>query len=472
MSFKKTFLRNLFVSGGFTYLAQLVTFLASFITSRLLSPKDFGLVGLIAVFSGFITIFSDSGISMAVIRSPFKETYYRGLHYLSIIIGACLTVISILLIYPIALFYDNRDIILPGIAIAFLFIIKSFSIVPIAVLQKELRFGAAGRAVFISTLIGTISTIVMAFTGFKFWSLIWSQYVTAVISGILLYSNSSAIFKKTKLSVVKKSFLLAKRLIGSLIGFNMINYWARNADNLIVGKYYGTAELGIYNRAYMMLQIPLNLITGIFSTVLLPSFIKHKEAGGDMEQEYYFILKIISILNLPVAIILLLFPDKLVMILWGPNWIAVAKLLPYFGLLVLTQTLTSTQASILVILKFEKDLMFLGWINSAFMVTGIIIGATISLTSIAAFYSLSYILLVLPLYIFYLFNYKLRSGRNALRFWLPKLFLSAFIWSGIYYSVFPIVLCGLILWTIIILWDARSGLAIVSKRFLPGLSKT
>lgn len=471
MSFKKIFFKNLFVSGGFTYLTQLLTLAASLITSRLLTPADFGLVGLITVFSGFISAFSENAIAMAVIRSEYKQTYYRGLNYLSIILGVMLCVITILLIYPISFFYENPDIIWPGIAIAFLFIGRSVSIVPTALLQKELRFAKAGSILFVSTLAGTLSTIVIAYIGAKYWALIWSQYVMAIVSFIILYSNKQDVFAKTKTAVVKKTFILARKLIGSIVGFNMVNYWARNADNLIVGKYYGTTDLGIYNRAYMMLMMPLNLITAIFSSVMYPSLIRHKNNGGDVQAEYYFMLKIISLINIPIAIVLILFPQPLVRIFWGENWMEVANLLPYFGLLVLTQTLASTLASIMVIHNLEKELMFSGWINAVFMVTGIIFGATISLTAIAAFYSLSYILIVLPVYIFYVFNYKLRSKGNVLKFWLPKLFLSAIIWSGIYFVVFPVVLISLLIWIIVILWDVRKELALISNRLLSTFTK-
>lgn len=465
MSFKKTFFKNLFISGGYTYLSQLVIFFASFVTSRLLSPKDFGLVGLIAVFSGFITIFSDSGISMAVIRSGYKETYYRGLNFLSIFIGVILCIITILFIYPISLFYKNPEIILPGIAIAFVFVLRSLSIVPAAVMQKEFRFGSAGKILLLSTLAGTISTIIMAYFGFKYWSLIWSQYITAIVSFLLTYKITPKLYAKTAIIVIRKAFLLARTLIKSLIGFNMINYWARNADNLVVGKYYGTADLGIYNRAYMMLQMPLNLITGIFSSVLLPTFVRYKNEGGDVETEYYFILKVISLINLPIAVILILFPEALVRLLWGTNWIQVAQLLPYFGLLVMTQTLTSTLGSLLVVQKEEKTLMYSGWISSAFMVTGIIIGSTISLASIASFYSLAYIILVLPFNIVYVFKMRLKFVSRIITFWIPKILLSIIIWIGIYNNLNNLLLAALVLWVVLICFDVRTEIRRIIQIF-------
>lgn len=458
MSFKKNFFKNLLISGGFNYLSQLVTFVASFVTSRLLTPKDFGLVGLIAVFSGFITIFSDSGISMAVIRSGYRQTYYRGLNFLSLSIGFILCISTIGLMYPIAFFYDNNDIILPGIAIAFLFIIKSLSVVPMAVLQKEMRFGTAGSILFISTFAGTIGTIILAYAGFRHWSLIWPQYITAIVSFMILYKYSPALYAKTGVAVIKKSFLFARTLISSLLGFNMINYWARNADNLIVGKYYGTGDLGIYNRAYMMLMMPLNLITGIFSSVLLPSFVKHKNEGGNVESEYYFILKVISLINLPIAIILILFPDAFVGLLWGEDWMAVAKLLPYFGLLVMTQTLMSTLGSILVVQGKERTLMYSGWINAIFMVSGIIAGSFFSITSIAAFYAIAYIGFVIPFNVIYVLAVQLKFVTGIVGFWLPRLLLSFLMWVAIYNNYYNMLLAALICWVSLILWSARTEL--------------
>ena len=463
MSFKKTFLKNLIVSGGFTYLSQLLTLAASLITSRLLTPADFGLVGLITVFSGFISAFSENAIAMAVLRSEYRETYYRGLNYLAIILGIILCTITVILIYPISLFYNNNDIIWPGIAIAFLFIGRAVCIVPIALLQKDLQFGKAGRILFFSALAGTISTIVMAYFGAKSWALIWSQYVTAIVSFIILYSTKPEVFLKTRIVVIKKTYKLARKLIGNIVGFNMINYWARNADNLIVGKYYGTNDLGIYNRAYLMLTMPLSLITGIFSSVLLPSFIKHKNEGGDMEREYYFILKLISLINLPIAVILILFPQTLVRILWGESWMGVATLLPYFGLLVLTQTLTSTLGSFLIVQNEEKALMFTGWISSFFMVGGIVVGSFFSLQSIAAFYSLAYLVLALPFSVIYVFVLRLKFTKGITEFWMTRIFLSFIIWLAIYKEIYFLLLISIILWIILVFWNARNEINKVIK---------
>lgn len=455
MSFRKSFFKNLLVSGGYIYLSQIVNFFASFITSRLLLPSDFGLVGLITVFSGFITVFSDSGITQAVIRTRYENTYYRGINSISVIIGITLCTIMLMLIYPISLFYKNAQILWPGVAISFLFIIRSLSIVPVAVLQKKLHFSTVGKIIFFSTVAQTLSTILFAWLGLKFWALIWAQYVQAGVMLVLAYNKTIENLFTLRKPIIAKSFHLTKNLIGSLIGFNVINYWARNTDNLIVGKYYKTNDLGIYNRAYLMLQLPLNLITGLFNSVLFPNLVKRKNEGGDVQSEYYFILKIISVINIPIAFILILFPYAFTTVLWGKSWLDVAKLLPYFGLLNLTQTLTSTIGNLMIIENKEKAMMYTGWLNAAFIIGGIIYGSTISITAIAAYTALCYILLVLPVNIFYMMGYKLHYTSHLLSFWLPKLFLSLFIWIGLYFSSSKIVIGGFLLWILIVLWDTR-----------------
>jgi len=99
---EKQFFKNVFISGGYNFLAQFINFLASLVIARLLLPADFGLVGLITVFSNFINVFSDGGISYAVIRSEYTSTYQRGLHAVSLLIGLMLCIFIIALIFPIA----------------------------------------------------------------------------------------------------------------------------------------------------------------------------------------------------------------------------------------------------------------------------------------------------------------------------------------------------------------------------------
>ncbi|WP_069659967.1 oligosaccharide flippase family protein [Arcticibacter eurypsychrophilus] len=475
MSFKKTFFKNILVTGGYNYISQLIVFLSSFITARLLLPENYGLVGLITVFTNFISVFSDSGISLAVIKSDYGRSYYKGLDTLSIIIGVALFFLTSLLAWPIASFYGNHNLILPAIVLSLTFITRSMSIVRAALLSKALNFNDIGKITLINTIVSIILTIILAYLGAEHWSIIIPQIVTSIIAVVYYEHKTGLGCKLYPFKYAKIAYKHTQNSIKNLLGFNLINYWARNSDNLIVGKFYGVNDLGIYNRAYSLLTLPLSLVTGLMGTVLYPSLKKLKSEGGDINKEYVFVLKIISILVYPIASIFILFPEQLVSFLWGQNWLAVGKLLPYFGLLIFGQSLLSTTGNILVLLNKEKKLMISGWVSAFFTIAGISIGAYYSLVGIAQFYSLSFILFVLPFNMIFIFYKALAFNlRQLLLFWLPVILLSLGIWFACFYDQFELKLFFLFLMLINLGISSgkeiKSILTIISNKISP--SKT
>ncbi|MFU8844809.1 MAG: oligosaccharide flippase family protein, partial [Bacteroidales bacterium] len=228
----------------------------------------------------------------------------------------------------------------------------------------------------------------------------------------------------------------------NLSGFNLVNYWARNADNLLIGKLYSSYDLGIYSRAYKLLLLSLNLISGIFGTVLYPSLKKYETEGGDIRSEYASILGIISLINYPVGAILILFPEIFVKILWGADWMMVAELLPYFGLLIFFQTMISTTGHMFILLEKEKLFMQVGIVTSVLMVAAIAWGALYSMVMVAVAYTFCFMIVIVPINIYFgfikAFGYP---WKFILSFWLPKIIIGIAILVTIYLSI--------ILWQVI-----------------------
>lgn len=464
MSFKKTLIKNILVSGGYNYLSQAIAFLSSIIISRLLAPESYGFVGIITVFTGFLSIFSDSGISLAVIRSNYQYTYYKSVDTLALVVGTILCLTTCLLSFPIALFFRNMELIFPMIVMSTTFIFKSMTLVRGALIVKDMKFGKSGMITLKTTLFTVLGTIVLAYFGAGYWSLVIPQTLSSFVMLFLQERYLKFGFQFYSWAHVKVSFRHTRKTIGNLMGFNIVNYWSRNSDNLLVGRLYGTADLGIYNRAYNLLTFPLALITGLIGTVLFPSLNKLKERHDAVRTEYLFILRLIGFLSFPVSFVLLLFSDKLVYLLWGEAWMGVAELLPYFGLLLLSQSLLSTLGNILVLVRREEVLRISGWVSAAIIITSIVYGATISLVSIAQFYSLAFISLVLPFHLFYVYINVLKfPSSKMLAFWGPNILFSLGIWFACYFhaELWKVVL--LIAFFSAMLFNARSE---ISRIFL------
>ncbi|MBN1186730.1 MAG: oligosaccharide flippase family protein, partial [Bacteroidales bacterium] len=405
-------------------------------------------------------IFVDAGISYAIIRTDYGMRYYKAISNLSMFVGFILFLIVIILAYPICLFYNDYNLLIPTILLGSTFIIRSVSVVPSAILKKNLLFNKIGQVRFLGAIVQIGLTIVLAYLGFSYWSLIVPTIIHAVITNVMLGYMASFRFRFFPVIYLRLALRTTRSLMANITGFNLINYWSRNADNLIIGKVYGAADLGIYNRAYRLLDIALSSTTNLFGQVLFPSLKELKAKGGDVKKEFTSLLGIISLISFPIGAIMIVFAKPFVRFMWGENWMSVADLLPYFGVLVLIQSLLATLGNIYVLHSKEKTLFIIGGISAVVMIIAIVIGSFYSMVHVAFYYALSNVLFNVPLNLILGFrkalNFKIRE---ILIFWLPKLMLTLGILIFIWYNLFTYTIIATLLYLIHVVYLQRSDIS-------------
>lgn len=442
MSFKKTFYKNILNLGQYNYASQIAIFLSSIVLSRLLLPSEYGYFALIIVFTGFINLFTNAGLSFSIIRSDYGKTYHKAVGNLSFYIGLILFLLLAVFAYPIAIFYNDKSLIIPIIVISTTYIIGSFKIAPMGVLLKRLDFNYVGKARFFSNIGSIILMIILASLGFSYWALLIPQFLIHIIQYLMFENRVKLGFKLHKISYTIVAFRKTKNLLLNLSSFNLINYWALNSDNLIIGRLYSSYDLGIYNRAFRMLKLTTSLIAGLFSTVLYPSLKKYVSDGGNFRSEYDSILGVISLVNYPIIAVLILMPKIMVRILWGENWMMVADYLPFFGILIMFDTLMTTTGQIFILLEKERVLMKIGIVFGILRILTIIIGSLISVKGIVMAIVIANLGLFIPLKLYIMFYRTFGySFRYLVNFWVPKIII------GILF--FVLVILKLEMWLII-----------------------
>jgi len=448
MSFKKDFLKNTARFGGYTYFIQLIEFASTIILSRIISPEEYGFVALITVFSGFVFVFTQVGVLHAIIRNDYDEKKLGDFFSLTLWIGVLLFLIFSLLAYPIALFYDDMRLVLPSLVVGLTFITQSINYVPSAIASKHLRFNLIGEARILQTVVQVVAMIVLAVLGFSYWSLIIPITFSPIVQYIYYYYRID--FQRKYLGIRSAWLLLIeiKSLVGSITLSSIINYWTNNADNLAIGKIYGDAALGNYNRAYRFIFLAKRLINSIFGTVLFPSLKKLKENNGDVNKEFLAILGIISIANFPMGIVLILFAEPLVLILWGSDWTGVIKFLPYIGVLILVQTVFAATRDFYVLQKKERTILNITMINSIMSVAAIITGAFFSPLHIIFLVTVANTIMI-PIQVYIGFYKALQfKVKELLLFWGPKFVISGFFIYTIYYELYLYQVVTTIVYTI------------------------
>ncbi len=397
-------IKNFFKLGLFKYSEELLIFIGSIVISRVLGPSEYGVVAIVNVFYGFLSRFADIGLTAFVIREKESQELLIAVQFFFLILGGILGTLLLLLAFPVALFYTS-DVFAPCVVYAAIVFVQSLPRASSAALLKDHHFGFVAKTGVISTIITLGVTIVLAFLGFSYWSLILPQFFPPLLSLYLYRKRIIIPFKIPELSQLKAIFNQCKSLIKNLTIFAALNYWARNTDNFLIGKIYGKTQLGLYNRAYSFSNLPVAMIGNVFSRVLLPIFQKNCDDTDYVHRQYKLLLKLLtSVIVIPFTI-LFLFSKDVVLILWGKNWLEVSQYLPLLSILMLVFIINTTVNEMLIFLKKDKYIVVSALITGLSTIASLGIGAFISIKVMIYLYVIT-VLMVNSLVVIYIGFYK------------------------------------------------------------------
>ena len=457
MSFKKSFFKNISSFATFSYISQGFEFFSTIILSRLLVPEEYGFVAIILVFSGFMQLFSSLGIQASIVRSDYGRTYHKHLNSLAIWIGFGLALSMMVLAYPIAVFFDNNNLIIPTLLVSFRFVFESLEHVPSAYLSKMLKFNKLGVANLLKSSFQIVFTITLAFLGFSYWSLIIPLIFSPLVAYAYLNKHVGLPLKLYGWRATKMIFLKIRSLMGHLSLSHVFTYWSGNMDKVIVARLYTQADLGLYNRAFRFIMIATNLIANIFSRVLFPSLKQLMKEKGDVSKEFLDILRIISLFNMPIVLILLLFPKELVLILWGNDWIGVSDLLPYVAVILIFTSMFRAASPVYLLYNSEKMYTRVNIFNAVTRLIFIIIGGLISINHILMFIVLNSIFVNLPVQAYFGFYKSFGYNKKViLKFWIPNMLIGFGLFLSIYFDNIVLRVAVLIIFNILLLVNLRT----------------
>ncbi|MBK8805446.1 MAG: oligosaccharide flippase family protein [Bacteroidales bacterium] len=459
MSFKKSFFKNISSLALYTYIQQGIEFFSTVILSRILLPDEYGFVTIIYLFSGFFQLFANAGIGQSLIRSDYGSTFHRHLFSLSMWIGISLAALLCIMAYPIAYFFNDMRLVLPTIIVSLYFVFDSINFIPHALLAKQLNFKIIGISRVAGTAFTIALTILLAYLGMSYWALIIPGICNPLIQYYILRKNSKFPLVIYSYKAAFRTLKKIKSLFGNLTLQNIVSYWGKNLDKMLIGKSYTMADLGLYNRAFRFIELNYKLISGIFSSVLFPSLKKLQSTNGDINKEYLDILGVTTLINYPLALILIAIPSELVYVLWGNNWMQVATYLPYIGIIIIFQTILSTMNPVFMLYGKEGKSSIITVFTSVFNATAIAIGAFFSMKMIIILYTCSIVLFIVPINIYFGF-YKAFCVpvKQLLSFWLLKLVLVIVMLFSIIFEYREITLVTLLVFLVHLLFSQKKYL--------------
>jgi O-antigen/teichoic acid export membrane protein len=351
--------------------SQGLQFVVGIALARLLVPKDFGLLASVYVISGFAVMFFELGLGSALIhrRHP-SEQEKATVFWVNVIGGVLFAGLLAAGGHLVADFYREPALVwlTPLQALSFTL---SFGVVHNAMLQSELRFKAIATIEIIAATAGQATTLVAAVLGAGAYSLVCGPLVSSLLVSV---------FSVTVVRWRPRHFisLAALRQLwtfsGGLLGFNIVNYWGRNADNLLVGRVLGASPLGLYSKAYNLMLLPIQQVTGALARVMFPALSAIQDDPPRVRAAYLRTLNVINAATIPGLLGLAATADALVPLLWGDRWTATVPILQILCLAGVPQCVTASLGWIYQS-QGQTGLMFrMGLVGAIVGVAAIVIG--------------------------------------------------------------------------------------------------
>ena len=304
---------------------QGVAFVVMIIMARILTPEDYGLVGMLTIFIAISQSLIDSGFSQALIRKQDrKEIDNSTVFYFNIAVGLILYIILFLCAPLIARFYNEPLLIPLTRVISLSVIINSFVVVQRALLTTELNFKTQAKASLSAAVISGIVGIVMAYSGYGVWAIVWYQITNLFVNVGLLW-----IFSKWRPQITYswKSFRELFGFGSKLAISGIIDTLYNNIYLIVIGKVFKASDLGYYTRAQQFASFPSSNITGIIQRVTFPVLCTIQDDDDRLRMVYRKFLRLSAFVIFPLMIGLAVLAKPLILILLKEQWAFAATLL-------------------------------------------------------------------------------------------------------------------------------------------------
>ena len=304
---------------------QGVQFLVMLVIARLLDPKDFGLVGMLAIFLAVAQSLIDSGFSQALIRKQNRtEVDNSTVFYFNIIVSAILYLILYAIAPWVAGFYNESQLCSLMRVLCLIIIINSFAVVQRALYTASINFKTQAKASFIAAIISGVVGVWLAYNGYGVWTLVWQQLLNAGVNTLLLwvYSNWYPRWQYSWKSFRQLFSFGSKLLVSGLIDTLFTNIYL-----LVIGKIFSASSLGFYTQADRFTKLPSSNITGILQRVTYPVLCSIQDDDNRLREDYRKLLRLSAFIIFPMMCLLAGIAYPLVDLLLGEKWRFAATLI-------------------------------------------------------------------------------------------------------------------------------------------------
>jgi O-antigen/teichoic acid export membrane protein len=351
--------------------SQLIAFVGQVVLARVLAPSAFGLVASISVFTNFAQLMTDLGLAPAIVQArKLTDKLLATAFWVNFLTGIILGGVVFVTAPFVARFYGQPELtgLMRWMSLSF---VLSLGIVSVGLLEREMRFQALAIVETQAILLSTAAAVIAGLMGAGASSLV----VGPVLYPVLQTIGCEVVTRFVPSGFIRRDSLAELwRFGGGLTGFNVVNFWARNADNVLIGRYFGPRLLGFYSRAYLLMLLPVTQVTQVLSRVMLPALASIGDDLVRLREAYLRALGVVALATMPAMIGLSAVAHTFVPTVFGPKWDPAIRLVEVLALAGVTQCLAGTTGWLFQVTRRTSLMMKWGLVSSIIIVGSFVVG--------------------------------------------------------------------------------------------------
>lgn len=304
---------------------QVVQIVTVAVLARLLSPSDFGVVGMVMVFASLVAYFTDLAFVAALVqRKEITHEHCATAFWTNVVAGITVTLVGIASAPLVARFF-NEPRVEPLLQVMSLnFVVIALGKTQYALLQREMRFRSTETRLIISGVVGAVVGITLAFMGAGPWALIAQIMAINAVRTVLVWVASDW---RPTFTFSLSAWRDIRSFSRNVLATNILYFLNGNADNLIIGKFLGPAPLGVYRLAYNVMLQPIYRIVIPIRNVLFPAFSKMQDDRPRMLAGWIRVNRVVLGICLPALVGLVATAPDFVATAFGHKWHAAAAVI-------------------------------------------------------------------------------------------------------------------------------------------------
>jgi O-antigen/teichoic acid export membrane protein len=401
------------------------------VLARMLNPRDFGLVGMVTAFTGILNLFRDFGLSTATVqRAEVSEDQISTLFWINLFVGAVLAVLAVALAPVVAAFYHEPRLLWITAVLATSFLFNAAGVQHSAIVQRQMRFTALAVINTVSLIVSTVVAIAMAEWGYGYWALVAMTIAGPLISTAGLWMAVKWMPGRPRRRAGLRSMI---RFGGTITLNGAVMYVAYNLEKVLLGRFWGAEAIGIYGRAYQLVNIPTDNLNSAVGEVAFSALSRVQDDPPRLKSYFLKGYSLVLALTLPITIVCTIFAREAISVLLGPKW---TEAVPIFRLLaptILIFAMINPFSWLLFAIGKVGRSLKIALVIAPLVIAGYLIGLPYGPKGVALGYSVAMALWILP-------HIAWCVHGTVISFWDVLETLSRPLLSGAVASILPLIL--------------------------------